>query len=28
MSRPSHPPSIDHPNNVWWSVQVTKLLIT
>jgi hypothetical protein len=23
---PSHPPWLD-PNNIWWSVQVTKLLI-
>jgi hypothetical protein len=27
MSRPSHPPWSDHPNNIWWSVQVMKLLI-
>jgi hypothetical protein len=27
MTRPSHPPWFDHPNNIWWSVQVTKLLI-
>jgi hypothetical protein len=26
MSRPSHPPCLD-PNNIWWSVQVMKLLI-
>jgi len=24
---PSRPPSLDHPNNIWWSVQVVKLLI-
>jgi hypothetical protein len=23
----SNPPCFDHPNNVWWSVQVMKLLI-
>jgi hypothetical protein len=23
----SHPPSLDHPNNIWWSLQVMKLLI-
>jgi hypothetical protein len=27
MPRPSHPPSLDHPNNICWSVQVMKLLI-
>jgi hypothetical protein len=27
MTRPSHCPSFDHPNNIWWSVKVTKLLI-
>jgi hypothetical protein len=27
MSRTSHPPWFDHPNNIWWSVQVMKLLI-
>jgi hypothetical protein len=27
MSRSSRPTSLDHPNNVWWSVQVMKLLI-
>jgi hypothetical protein len=26
MSHPSRP-WFDHPNNIWWSVQVTKLLI-
>jgi hypothetical protein len=26
MLRPS-PPGFDHPNNIWWSVQVMKLLI-
>jgi hypothetical protein len=25
--RPSHPPRVDHPNKIWWSVQVMKLLI-
>jgi hypothetical protein len=23
----SHPPWLDHLNNIWWSVQVMKLLI-
>jgi hypothetical protein len=27
MSRPSHPSWLDHPNNIWWSVQFIKLLI-
>jgi len=27
MPHPSHPPWFDHPNNIWWSVQVMKLLI-
>jgi hypothetical protein len=27
MPHPSHPPWFDHPNNIWWSVQVIKLLI-
>jgi len=27
MPRPSHPPPYDHPNNIWWSVLVMKLLI-
>jgi hypothetical protein len=26
MLRPSHPPSFDHPYNIWWSVQTVKLL--
>jgi len=26
MPHPSHPPSFDCPNNIWWSIQVTKLL--
>ena len=25
MPRPSHPPPFDHPNNVWWGVQIMKL---
>jgi hypothetical protein len=25
---PSHTPWLDHPNNIWWSLQVMKLLIT
>jgi len=27
MPRPSHPPRLDNPNNIWWSAQVRKLLI-
>jgi hypothetical protein len=27
MLRQSHPNSFDHSNNIWWSVQVMKLLI-
>jgi hypothetical protein len=27
MPLPSHPPWLAHPNNIWWSVQVMKLLI-
>jgi hypothetical protein len=27
MSRPYHPPGPDHPNKIWWSLQVMKLLI-
>jgi hypothetical protein len=27
MSHPSHTPRFDHPNNIWRSVQVMKLLI-
>jgi hypothetical protein len=27
MPRQSHPLWFDHTNNIWWSVQVTKLLI-
>jgi len=27
MHHPSHPPWFDHPNSIWWSVQVMKLLI-
>jgi hypothetical protein len=27
MLRPSYPPSFYHPNNIWQSVQVMKLLI-
>jgi hypothetical protein len=27
MSHPSHPPWFDHPNNIWWTVQIMKLLI-
>jgi hypothetical protein len=27
VPRPSHPPSLDHPNNIWWNEQVMKLRI-
>ena len=27
MSRPSHPSLCHHPNNIWWAVQIIKLLI-
>jgi len=27
VPRPSHHPWFNHPNNIWWSVQVMKLLI-
>jgi len=27
MSRLPHPPSFDHPNNIWWSVRLMKFLI-
>ena len=27
MSRPSHSFRFLHPNNIWWGVQITKLLI-
>jgi hypothetical protein len=27
MLRPSHPPCLDNPNNIWWIVRVMKLLI-
>ena len=27
MLNPSHPPWVGHPNNIWWGVQVMKLLI-
>jgi hypothetical protein len=27
MPRPCHPTWFDHPNNIWWSLQVMKLLI-
>jgi hypothetical protein len=27
MPLPSHPPWFNHPNNIWWSVQVMELLI-
>jgi hypothetical protein len=27
MPRPSHLPWFDHPNNIWWSLEVMKLLI-
>jgi hypothetical protein len=27
LSRPSHPPWLDHPNNIWWREQTMQLLI-
>jgi hypothetical protein len=27
IPHPSHSPWFDHPNNIWWSIQVMKLLI-
>jgi len=27
MSRPSHSSRFDHPNNIWWGIQIIKLLI-
>jgi hypothetical protein len=27
MSRPCHPPWFDHPNNIWWSVQVMMFFV-
>jgi hypothetical protein len=27
MPRPSHPPWLDQPNKIWWSLDVVKLLI-
>jgi hypothetical protein len=27
MPRPSHPPSLDHSNYMWWKVPIIKLLI-
>jgi hypothetical protein len=27
MLRPSHSSSFDHPYNIWWEVQIIKLLI-
>jgi hypothetical protein len=27
MTYPSYPPWFDHPNNIFWRVQVTQLLI-
>ena len=27
MPRPSHSSRVDHPNNIWWVVQIIKLLI-
>jgi hypothetical protein len=28
MSRPSHPPRVDRPNFIWWSVHIMKLFVT
>jgi hypothetical protein len=27
MPRPSHSSRFDHPKNIWWRVQITKLLV-
>jgi hypothetical protein len=27
MSHPSHPLDLGHPNNIWWSAQIMKLLM-
>jgi hypothetical protein len=27
MPRPSHYSRFDHPNSIWWAVQIIKLLI-
>jgi hypothetical protein len=27
MSHPLHPPWFNHPNNIWWRMQVTKFII-
>jgi hypothetical protein len=27
MPRPSHSSWFDHPNNIWWAVQIIKLLV-
>jgi len=27
MPRPSHSSRFDHPNNIWWGVQIIKLLV-
>ena len=27
MHRPSHSSRLDHPNNIWWGVQIIKLLV-
>ena len=28
MPRPSHSSWFDHPNNIWWAVEIIKLLVT
>jgi hypothetical protein len=27
MSRPPHPPSFNHPNNIRWRIQVMKFIV-
>jgi hypothetical protein len=27
MSRPTHPPRLNHPNNIWWRIQAAKFII-
>jgi hypothetical protein len=27
IPRPSYPPQYDHPKNIWWSVQILKLIM-
>jgi hypothetical protein len=27
IPRPSHSSRFDHPNNIWWALKITKLLV-